>query len=311
VTDTNNQPILVSGAHRSGTTWVGKMLAADPQIAYISEPLNVWHRPGVMRIPTPRWYSYICEDNQSDYEAAFHEMLSFQYHTGLEISSINSMKDLLRMGRDWWTFSNGSRKSQVPLIKDPFAIFSSEWFSSFLGCQVVIVIRHPAAVTSSLMKLGWNFDFRDLHDQPLLMRDWLDPYRGEMEHIIGSADDLIAQSCLLWRMVYQSVDELRQKLPELIVIRHEDLSLDPKGRFEQLYQELGLEYTPAVEETIRGASSRRNPKETSQRGVHSVRIDSQAVIKSWQQRLSHVEIERVRQLTSDVAPLYYNVGDWQ
>jgi len=287
------------------------MLATDPQVGYISEPLNVWHRPGVMRIPTPRWYSYICEDNQSDYEAAFHEMLSFQYHTGLEINSINSMKDLFRMGRDWWTFWNGSRKSQMPLIKDPFAIFSSEWFSSFLGCQVVIVVRHPAAVASSLRKLAWNFDFRDLLDQSLLMRDWLEPYRGEMEQILVSADDLIAQSCLLWRMVYQSVDDLRQKLPKLIVIRHEDLSLDPIGHFEQLYQELGLEYTSAVEETIRDSSSRKNPKETSQRGVHSVQIDSQAVIKSWQHRLSQAEIERVRQLTSDVAPLYYNVGDWQ
>jgi hypothetical protein len=44
-------PILVTGAHRTGTTWVGKMLAASPQVAYISEPLNVWHRPGVLRAP--------------------------------------------------------------------------------------------------------------------------------------------------------------------------------------------------------------------------------------------------------------------
>ena len=39
-------PILVTGAHRSGTTWVGKMLAADADTGYISEPLNVLHRPG-------------------------------------------------------------------------------------------------------------------------------------------------------------------------------------------------------------------------------------------------------------------------
>ncbi len=31
-------PILVTGTHRSGTTWVGKMLAAGPSTAYISEP---------------------------------------------------------------------------------------------------------------------------------------------------------------------------------------------------------------------------------------------------------------------------------
>jgi LPS sulfotransferase NodH len=45
----SNQPILVTGAHRSGTTWVGKILCASGEAAYISEPLNLWHRPGVMR----------------------------------------------------------------------------------------------------------------------------------------------------------------------------------------------------------------------------------------------------------------------
>ena len=39
-------PILVTGAHRTGTTWVGKMLSANSQTAYMSEPLNVLHRPG-------------------------------------------------------------------------------------------------------------------------------------------------------------------------------------------------------------------------------------------------------------------------
>ena len=61
-------PILVTGAHRSGTTWVGKILAADPrQAGYISEPLNVLHRPGVMRTPVHRWYTSLTEDVASQF----------------------------------------------------------------------------------------------------------------------------------------------------------------------------------------------------------------------------------------------------
>ena len=303
-------PILVSGAHRSGTTWVGKMLAAGPQVAYISEPLNVWHRPGVLRIATQYWYNYICDDNQMDYQTAFEEMLSFKYHTNLEIGSIKSAKDIFRMGRDWWTFWNGRRKSQMPLIKDPFAIFSSEWFSKTLGCRVVLVVRHPAAVASSLMKLGWSFDFRDLLKQPLLMRDWLEPFRSEMEQIQEFPNDLVAQSCLLWRMVYKSVENLRQRLPGLIVIRHEDLAQNPQDMFEQLYRDLDLDYAPDVQTSITAASSGENPKETAKETVHSVQINSQAVIKSWQKRLSQADIDRVRQLTGDIAPLYYTPEDW-
>ena len=72
--DASTQPILVSGAHRSGTTWVGRMLAS-PQVAYISEPLNVWHRPGVLSARVKNWYQYICDENETDYLAAFEELL--------------------------------------------------------------------------------------------------------------------------------------------------------------------------------------------------------------------------------------------
>ena len=34
-------PILVTGAHRSGTTWVGRMLCASGEAHYVSEPFNV------------------------------------------------------------------------------------------------------------------------------------------------------------------------------------------------------------------------------------------------------------------------------
>jgi hypothetical protein len=310
VSNLEHQPILVSGAHRSGTTWVGKMLAAGPRVAYISEPLNIWHRPGVLRTPIQYWYSYICEDNQLDYLESFQELLRYKYHANLEIRSIKSIKDIGRMSRDWWTFWSGRRNSQTPLIKDPFAVFSSEWFGKSLGCSLVIVVRHPAAVASSLMKLGWSFNFQDLLEQPLLMRDWLDPFREDMEKLIETPNDLIAQSSLLWRMIYQSVNELRKKLPGLIVIRHEDISSDPLGGFNHLYGDLGLEYSADIQRAIGTASSGKNPKETSKSTVHSVRIDSQALVKSWQQRLSKADIDRVWKLTSDVAPIYYKEEEW-
>jgi len=310
VGDLDRKPILVSGAHRSGTTWVGKMLAADPQVAYVSEPLNIFHRPGVLRTPTQFWYTYICEDNQVKFTEAFYELLQFNYHTNLEIRSLKSIKDFGRLCRDWWTFWNGRRKNQIPLIKDPFAVFSSEWFRNSLGCRIVIVVRHPAAVTSSILKLGWNFDFQDLLDQPLLMRDWLGSFQAEMEKEIDSQEDLIAQSCLLWRMIYTNVDEMMKKIPEMIIIRHEDFSLDPLAKFKQLYQELDLEFTDDIQNIINVSTSDKNPKTTSRSTVHSVRINSQAQVKSWQQQLSKYEIERIRTLTSDTSPIYYTEADW-
>src|SRR5512138_4041354 len=189
-------PILVTGAHRSGTTWVGKMLAADARTAYISEPLNVLHRPGVFRANVRCWYQYICEENENEYLPAFQELLEFDYYLWDEIRSLRSRKDFLRMGRDFLIFYNGLMRGQRALLKDPFAVFSTPWFARRLNCRIVITVRHPAAFASSLKRLNWLFDFQHLLDQPLLMRDHLESYRDEMCAI--KSDDVIGQAALLW-----------------------------------------------------------------------------------------------------------------
>src|ERR687891_175782 len=167
-------PILVTGAHRSGTTWVGKMLAADALTAYISEPLNVHHRPGVFRAKVSHWYQYICEENGGEYLPAFQELMEFDYHLWAELRSIRSLKDFLRMARDLSIFSNGLLFGQCILIKDPFAVFSAPWMAEKLNCKVIVTVRHPAALVNSLKRLNWPFDFHDLLEQPLLMRDHLE-----------------------------------------------------------------------------------------------------------------------------------------
>lgn len=304
-------PLLVTGAHRTGTTWVGKMLAAAPGITYISEPLNVLHRPGVLRVPVERWYLYICEQNEASYLPALQEMLRLRYHTGSELRSLHSRKDLLRMGRDWSAFWRGRLRNCRPLLKDPFAVFSIPWFIQRLGAEVVVTVRHPAAFASSLKRLDWPFDLTDLLAQPLLMRDWLEPYRSEMEALLKTPQDLLGQGSLLWRMVYTVVAACRERFPQVQVVRHEDLSLDPVGGFRSLYQTLELPFTRKVEAAVVSSSSAENPGELSQKRVHSVRLDSRTSLQNWKRRLSAEEIERIHGMTADLAEQYgYSSQDW-
>ena len=301
-------PILVTGAHRSGTTWVGKMLAADPSAAYISEPLNVWHRPGVFRAQVKHWYQYVCEENESEYLPAFNELLEFEYHLWKEIRSIRSLKDFLRMGRDFKVFYNGLEQGQRPLVKDPFAVFSAAWFAKKLNFKVVITVRHPLAFASSLKRLDWRFDFQDLLDQPLLMRDHLEPYRLQMRSI--GSEDVIGQAALLWKMIYRSVHASCKLYPDFITVRHEDLSRDPVNGYRDLYTSLDLDYTHHVEKTILNSSSSGNPMELSRNKVHDVRLDSRANMDNWKKRLTDDEVKRVRETTEEVSQLYYPDSDW-
>jgi hypothetical protein len=304
----NRRPILVTGAHRSGTTWVGKMLAANSETAYVSEPLNVLHRPGVLRAPVEHWYLYINEENEADYLPAFRELLEFRYHILSEVRALRSWKDFLRMGRDLHIFFKGEMEGRRALLKDPFAVFSTVWFAQRLDCQIVITVRHPAAFVSSLKRLNWPFDFRHLLDQPLLMRDHLEAHRADMQ--TTRADDIIGQAALLWRMIYRVVHRTSSLHPDFKVIRHEDLSLDPVRGFRELYQFLDLDFTSKAETTILNSSNSENPVELSKKKVHSVKLDSRASLDNWKQRLSADEISRIRKITESVSHLFYPDSAW-
>lgn len=301
-------PILVTGGHRSGTTWVGKSLALSGQTAYISEPLNVYHRPGVMVAPVKHWYTYICEENEDDYLPALRQTLSLRYRWWDEIRSLRSSKDLLRMLRDGGVFLRGRLLHQRPLIKDPFAVFSVPWFVERLGFQVVVTVRHPAAFVSSLKRLNWPFQLEDLLAQPLLMHHWLQPFRSEMEAF--APDDTLGRAALLWKMIYHVVSLYRQQTPQIVLVRHEDLSVDPIQGFRALYEALGLSFTRSVEGAIMDLTRSENPKEVSLNSVHSVKLDSRANLYHWKRRLSLEEIARVKEITAEVAAQYYPDTAW-
>jgi hypothetical protein len=302
---------LVTGIHRSGTTWVGKMLAASQEVAYVSEPLNVHHRPGVLRVPTRYWYTYLCADNQADFLPALRETVGLRYHLGREIGSLRSVKDVGRMLRDFGWFTRGRLRQARALLKDPFAVFSAPWFAGQLGCRVIIMVRHPLPFVSSLKRLGWSFDFRNLLVQPLLMRDHLEPYRAEMERQISAPQDVIDQGSLLWRMVYAVVDGFRAAYPDFVVVRHEDLSCQPLERFRDLYASLGLDFTPEVQQALAEASQSSNPEELSAQRVHAVKLDSRANLDNWRKRLTEAEVSRICGLTAEVAGKFYAENFWE
>jgi hypothetical protein len=290
---------------------VGKMLTANQKYAYVSEPLNILHRTGIMRMPTKHWYTYVCKDNEHHYLSPFYETMRLRYHTLQELGTLRSPKDLGRMVRDWGMFTFGRKTGKQVLLKDPFAVFSAEWFAKRLGCAVVIAVRHPAAFVSSLKRLHWPFEFEDLLAQPYLMRDWLEPFRSEIEAAQQAKDDMIFQGSVLWRVIYSVVWQYSQNFPEFQIVRHEDLSLDPLNQFKAVYDALGVPFTAKVVKSILKSTNPGNPTELPLDSIHAVRLDSKANLKNWQKRLTTEEIDRVYDLTRDVADRYYSAEDWK
>ena len=93
------------------------------------------------------------------------------------------------------------------------------------------MVRSPLAVISSWKRLGWDFDFANLLDQPALMRDWLAPFEPEMRASLSSSWQLVDRVALLWRVIYSVVAD--ERFPKAYLLRHEDLSQRPVRRLPQ------------------------------------------------------------------------------
>ncbi|MCJ7715178.1 MAG: sulfotransferase [Anaerolineales bacterium] len=305
------KPILITGAHRTGTTWAGKMLSLSSGITYVSEPLHLYHPRGVFSQPIEAWYSYICDDNGADFEKPFQNTIQFKYQLLIAIQNVRNWREAGKVARDYPTFLISRLLKRRALLKDPFAVLSVPWFISALKSQVVIMVRHPIPFVSSLKRLGWSFDFNHLLDQPLLMRDHFEPYRSEMVRYQQVEQDIVGQGILLWRMIYGIVHHYKTRGVDFQLVRHEDLSQRPLPIFEALYQQLEIPFSQKIEEKIIQSTQTSNPNEVAVYDEHAVRLNSLANLRNWKKRLTENEINRIVTDTRDVVKEYYELGEWK
>ncbi|HVT46666.1 MAG TPA: sulfotransferase [Vicinamibacterales bacterium] len=221
-------PILVTGSHRSGTTWVGRILASAPSTVYLHEPFHRRPDPDTAGADTrfDCWFTYVCRENEQAYRAAIEDVLA-------------------RAAR-----AHASNRPTRPIVKDPLAVFSAPWFADRFQTRNVVLVRHPAAFAASLKHKGWTHPFADFLRQPLLMAHHLDPFAGEIMRFTRQAHDVVDQAALLWRLIYSVVLQYQRDFPGWTYVRHEDLVPDPPSAFRTLFAQLDLDYGVDAERAI-------------------------------------------------------------
>ncbi len=308
------RPILVTGATRSGTTWVGRMISASPSVGYIPEPLNFnWGRklhPGMCAAPVRHWFPYICEENRDAFYEPIRDTLQFRYSLIDGLRSIRSLEDVRRVAWGYLTFWTYRANDMRPLVKDPHAVVSAEWLAEAFGMDVVVMIRHPAAFVSSIRRLNWTFPFSHFLEQPLLMRAYLRPFRQQLESYAATPPDIIDQAILLWNIVYHVVGEYRNRYEDWIFLRHEDVARDPLAFFRTVYEALGLRFSERVRSVIQEHTASSNPVRVPVERAFSTRRDSRSTVWQWKERLTDSEIERIRKGTEGIAREFYLEEDW-
>ncbi len=305
------RPILVTGLHRSGTTWVGTALAQSGQVSYLHEPFTYSIRPRLLSLHLQSNYTYVSSENADRYRTAVADLLGYRFPIRSQIADVRSSRDAARLTRDFSRSLRRRMQGRRPLLKDPMALFSAEWLADAFDAQVVVMVRHPAAFASSLKRLDWNFPFEAWLGQPLLMRDHLEVFREEIEHFAAERRDIVDQAILLWRAGNAFVTSLAARRRDWAFLRCEDLADHPLDGFRSLYSHLGLSYSPGVADRVLGYSMQGNVKEVAPGDRGGVRRDSSNAKWTWTDRLTPEEITRVYEGTADVAATLYPDHEWQ
>jgi len=304
-----SDPILVTGSHRSGSTWVGRMIARSRAVRYLHEPFNPdAFVPGICQARFEREFTYVCAENADPYRSDLERCLRFRYGFAAGLRAVRTPKAAVRLTRDLGRFTVSRLRKARPLMKDPHAVFSAEWLARTFDMSVVVLIRHPAAFVGSIKKLRWSFRFEQFLEQPLLMQSHLGRFQREIEALAEETGDIVDQGILLWNAIHHAITKYRDRHPDWIFVRHEDLSREPVPAFCGVFRRLGLDYTDAVQRDIADFSGSNNP--TEQHAGSKIRRNSRANIWNWKKRLTSEEVQRVKQGTLKIAAQFYGEEDW-
>jgi hypothetical protein len=303
------KPVVVTGCHRSGSTWIGNVLANSPSVSYIHEPFNGMCSPGKCNVIFPYTYMHISEENQGDFYTALSDTFHFRYNIGAELSTVRSLRDFARLTRDSTIFLKNKTLGIAPLLKDPMAVLSAEWLANCFEVNILISVRHPAAFVSSCKQLNWSFNFDNFLNQPLLMKKYFAPFESEIIDYAKYDHPLIDKLILVWKLIYWVVADYRSHHPEWIILRYEDICHDPLNQFQTIFKAFDLEFTPNVQSFIQDSTTYQQFKGVFQE-IHSVKRDSQKYSDIWKKRLSETEIDYIRNRVEDVSKLFYTDADW-
>lgn len=292
--------ILVTGSHRSGTTWVGKMLTINNKNIYIHEPNNLNDRIKFNKYKTAYWFEYLSSEIISGLDEDFRKL---NYPLIVNLKRSESFKDFLKSIYYYCIYSFSKIKGEYNVVvKDPISIFNIDHYLD-LDYYVVLCQRNPFSFISSLCVKDWSFDFNHISLQEELMLKFPEEIQKQIKIFSNSENiPIIDQGILLWNMFMVFIS--KKDHDKLVVINHEEFSRNPLIEFKKLYSRLGLDFDYNIErvifETTMVSSIPENEKS------NDLVRNSQRNLNSFKRRLSNEEILRIYRGTQKYYPKNYS-----
>lgn len=227
----HRRSVFLAGTGRSGTTWLSGLVNHDRRYRNVFEP---FHPGKVEAFRGFRSKQYLRPgDRREEFLAPARRVLSGEMRNG-------------------WTDRGGALLARRRLVKEVRANLLLGWMAeNFPGMPIVLLVRHPCAVVSSRLALGWRDNLDETMGQEELVEDYLLSIK---EEILGARDPF-ERHLFLWCI--DNYVPLKQFQPGgLHLCFYENLLLDPEPELHRLFAALGQNFDERVlhRTSQRGAS---------------------------------------------------------
>jgi hypothetical protein len=236
--------MIICGSYRSGTTWLMEILSAGLNHQFDFEPLEPSVHPAVRAAKLRN--RYLSPDRTYEaldpiLERIIRGRIIHPYTKGMGHHPFSYRR---------WKF--WARRHVIKLVQGHMLLGYIQKRFHFPG--IVLLVRHPFGVVSSLKRLDWwRSDLEEFLDER--SGDLFADYPELREYVRQAADLLdaapgsdlrrkVGRTAIRYCMEnYVPIRQHLNKQCSYRILRYEDLRNDPVGRASELCQQLGIPFT--------------------------------------------------------------------
>ena len=293
-------PILITGAYRSGTTWLGKLLSG-PGIWALHEPFNP--NKGIWK----QVFSYASPDSISikSVDKYVHRLLNGHITIGPNrrpiLNNIACNRSLMPARLGFYP----SPPNRI-LIKDPIAALLSGYLTNKFEFQTLVIIRHPGGFVSSLNKLNWEPYVRKELDQFHKIPELMGNLSNQQVELFERRHTYNALQ--VYTLVHAVLNKLLlgfiTNVVNMHLVSYESLCLNTEKELARCYRLLNLEL--GEEDKIRHVLLTTRSSNTEAANPYTAIRNSKYMADIWKQRLTERQLDQIRSLWIDFGINYYN-----
>jgi len=248
--------VFLAGSGRSGTTWLSQIINHRRRYRYVFEPFN------------PREVGPFGHFRTKQYLRPDERREEFLKPARLALTG--------RLRDPWTDRFNGRIVARRRLIKDIRANLLLGWMrQNFPGMPIILLLRHPCAVVTSRLDLGWRDNLSETMEQQELVEDFFLPMEAEIRAAQGDFE----RHLFLWCI--DNYVPLMQFGPEEVHLTfYENLLERPEKELQSLFASLGEPF----DERVYGRLRRPSPLSRKDGTAPS--------LEGWRTRVSSHQLER-------------------